>query len=127
MGTMAEVAGGASVGRACGLVLIILAIALAVGAEPPPKADASLSREQAERLFATEVLPLLKEKCIACHGEDPKGPSGGLDLRSRETALAGGESGQPALVPGDASKSLIIKAVARDGLKMPPKETDRLT
>src|SRR5262249_22778346 len=69
----------------------------------------------------------LKQKCIACHGEDPKGPRGGLDLRSREKALAGGESGEPALVPGDASKSLIIKAVGREGPKMPPKETDRLS
>jgi len=104
-------------------------MALAVGGEPPPgpRDEAPLSREQAERLFATEVLPLLKEKCIACHGEDPKGPRGGLDLRSREKALAGGESGEPALVAGDVSKSLILKAVAREGPKMPPKETDRLT
>jgi mono/diheme cytochrome c family protein len=128
-GTIAEVAGGAIVPRVCGLVLVGWSVALAVGAEPPlsPKSDAALSREQAERLFATEILPLLKEKCIACHGEDPKGPRGGLDLRSREKALAGGESGEPALVPGDASKSLMLKAVAREGPKMPPKETDRLT
>src|SRR5437899_2816255 len=120
MGTMAEVAGGASVGRACGLVLIILAIALAVGAEPPPKADASLSREQAERLLATEVLPLLKEKCVACHGEDPKGPRSGLDLRSRETALASSRAGNN---PVDA---FILAKLQSAGLTPTP-EADRRT
>ncbi|HTK77782.1 MAG TPA: PSD1 and planctomycete cytochrome C domain-containing protein [Gemmataceae bacterium] len=126
---MAEVAGGAVVRRVCGLLLIGWSVAVAVGAEPPksPKAEPQLSREQAERLFATDILPILKEKCIACHGEDPKGPRGGLDLRSREKALAGGESGEPALVPGDVAKSLMLKAVAREGPKMPPKETDKLT
>jgi hypothetical protein len=126
---MAAVAGGAVVRRVSGLVLVGWSVALAIGAEPPttPKPKASLILEQAERLFATDVLPLLKEKCIVCHGEDPKGPRGGLDLRSREKALAGGESGEPALVPGDMAKSLILKAVAREGPKMPPKENDRLT
>jgi mono/diheme cytochrome c family protein len=126
---MADVAGGAIVLRACALVLVGWSVALTVGAEPPTatKTNPPLSREQAEQVFATQVWPLFKEKCIACHGEDPKGPRGGLDLRNREKTMAGGESGEPALVPGDASKSLIIKAVAREGPKMPPKETDRLT
>src|SRR5207247_3353394 len=91
------------------------------------KPEPPLTQYQAEHLSAIDVLPILKKKCVVCHGEDPKGPRGGLDLRGREKALAGGESGEPALVPGDVAKSLIIKAVAREGPKMPPKESDRLS
>jgi hypothetical protein len=91
------------------------------GAEPPPP------RDQAELLFATDVLPLLKAKCFACHGDDPKDLRGGLDLRTREGMLAGGDSGDPALVPDEPAKSWLVKAAAWDGLKMPPKENDRLS
>jgi len=47
----------------------------------------------------------------------------GLDLRNRAGILKGGSRG-PAIVPGDAEKSLLYKAVARIGdLKMPPGKT----
>jgi mono/diheme cytochrome c family protein len=98
-------------------------VRLAVAGPPAPAAPP----EQAARLFASEVLPLLKAKCFACHGDDTKDLRGGLDLRSREKMLAGGESGDPALVPSDTAKSPIIRAVTWDGLKMPPKANDRLT
>jgi mono/diheme cytochrome c family protein len=101
--------------------LIAVTVAVPAGAEPPP------SREQAERLFATNVLPLLKAKCFACHGDDAKDLRGGLDLRTREGMLAGGDSGDPALVPDDPGKSWVVRAAAWDGLKMPPKANDRLT
>jgi len=35
-----------------------------------PCATTSLTPPQAERLFVTEVLPRLKSKCFACHGDD---------------------------------------------------------
>jgi hypothetical protein len=46
-------------------------------------------------------------------------PAGGLKLTSRESLLAGGESG-PAAVAGNPAESLIIAAVNYDGLEMPP-------
>ena len=45
------------------------------------------------RHFAGKVLPLLKEKCFACHGDDPKKIKGKFDLRTRESLMRGGESG----------------------------------
>ncbi|MCH2580594.1 MAG: hypothetical protein MK133_05270, partial [Planctomycetes bacterium] len=39
-------------------------------------------------IFETNVLPLLRENCLRCHGEKKK--KGGLDLRSAESALRGG-------------------------------------
>src|SRR5262249_56536060 len=41
--------------------------------------------------------------------------------------LAGGDSGEPSLVPGDPDASPVVRAVAWLDLKMPPKEKDRLS
>ena len=67
--------------------------------------------------FEERVRPLLAARCHGCHG-DTKVSRLGLD--SREGMLAGGRRG-PALVPGDAAASLLVKAIERAGeLKMPP-------
>lgn len=59
--------------------------------------------------FARDVLPILKANCYQCH-DGRKGRSGlRLDVRSR--ALRGGESGQPAIVPGASGKSELIRRV----------------
>jgi len=82
---------------------------------------------RAERSFATDVWPLLKAKCIACHGGDADDIKGELDLRSRAGLLRGGESGEPAVRPGRPGKSLLLQAVRWEGYEMPPKANDRLT
>jgi hypothetical protein len=100
---------------------IILAAAFALLAVSPTPAS-----EKAEELFLRQVQPLLKAKCQACHGDEPK-LKGDLDVRSRADLLRGGKNG-PALGPGNSADSLIYQAVLRTGdLKMPPKETGRLT
>ena len=69
--------------------------------------------------FASKIQPVLAEKCLACHLEEPKG---GLRLDAREALLNGGKSG-PAIVPGDSAGSLLIQALGYDhALKMPPTE-----
>ncbi len=71
--------------------------------------------------FEKVVRPLLAEHCLGCHGAAGKKVKGGLDLTSRAHTLAGGDSG-PAVVPGDAAKSLLVAVVRYDGeMKMPPK------
>lgn len=81
----------------------------------------------AERDFSLKVLPLLQAKCFACHGNDPKDIQGGLDVRSREGLLKGGDSETAAIEPGNPADSLLFQAVNWDGYEMPPKENDRLT
>ncbi|MEZ0275487.1 MAG: DUF1549 domain-containing protein, partial [Roseimicrobium sp.] len=97
-----------------------LGLALPVSAASP---------EEAERHYAQKVLPLFKEKCLACHGDDPKKIKGGLDMRTRELMLGGGDSGEAAFVPKEPDKSLLMKVVTREDedLAMPPKENDKLT
>ncbi len=81
----------------------------------------------ADRLFTLRVLPVLKEKCLGCHGENPDDLKGEFDIRSRDALLKGGESEEPALIPGNPEDSPLYQAVMWDGLEMPPKENDRLT
>lgn len=80
-------------------------------------------------LLAVRVLPLLKEKCLACHGDDAQKLNGKLDLRSRAGVLKGGASGKPAVVPGKPEQSPLFLAVTRQNpdLVMPPKDNDRLS
>jgi mono/diheme cytochrome c family protein len=83
--------------------------------------------DAAERGFALDVLPLLKQKCQGCHGGDRDDIKGELSLLERADLLQGGESGEPAIVPGRTDQGTLLAAVRWDGLEMPPKESDRLT
>ena len=81
------------------LKFLILAAALISPAVPA--ADTA----EAERIFSLKVLPLLKEKCFACHGDDPEKIKGDLNLLTREGMLKGGENSDKVLVPGKAAES----------------------
>lgn len=72
--------------------------------------------------FRDKVQPLLESRCVSCHGPDKV--KGGLRLDSREAVLKAGDSGEPAVVPGQPEKSLLLHAVmhAKKDLEMPPKE-----
>jgi hypothetical protein len=61
-----------------------------------------------------EAFFILKQKCLRCHGEAVQ--MSGLDLRTLETILKGGEKG-PAIVPGNAEASLLYRRVT--GLDKP--------
>ena len=62
-----------------------------------------------------DILPIIQAGCLACHGKSKK--EAGLDLRTRESMLAGGTSG-PAIVPGKPEESLMIKRL--EAREMPP-------
>ena len=83
---------------------------------------------EGEQLFVQEVRPLFAEKCLACHGDRPNKLKGDYDMRTRATLLKGGESGNPAIIPGKPDQSPVYIAVTwKDSdLEMPPKENDRL-
>ncbi|MGV3662767.1 MAG: PSD1 and planctomycete cytochrome C domain-containing protein [Prosthecobacter sp.] len=90
----------------------------------------SLHAEDAEALFVRRVWPLFQEKCLACHGKDEGKIKGGLDMRTLESTLKGGESEVKALVPGKPEESPLYLASTRqheeDWEAMPPKEADKL-
>jgi mono/diheme cytochrome c family protein len=81
----------------------------------------------AAREFAVTILPLLEQKCLGCHGGDPTDIKGEYRVDSRAHLLAGGESGDAAVIPGMPEQGSLLGALRWDSLEMPPKENDRLT
>ena len=76
--------------------------------------------------FRRDVLPVLTEYCLECHGETLR--ESGLRIDDRENLLRGGDHGRAAIVPGKPDKSFLLDLVeGRDpDLRMPP-DGDRLT
>ena len=71
--------------------------------------------------FETKIRPVLVDSCYKCHGGDKT--SSGLRVDAREHLIAGGDRG-PAVIPGDASNSLLLQVMQRThaDLAMPPKQ-----
>lgn len=72
--------------------------------------------------FESKIRPVLVQHCYRCHSEEAhknKKLKAGLFLDSKAGLLKGGESG-PALLPGKAKDSLLLKALHYDTLRMPP-------
>ncbi|TWU50931.1 Planctomycete cytochrome C [Rubripirellula tenax] len=107
---------------------IQISLLISMACSPLAFADthASTSDAAADKHFTLKVLPLLKEKCLGCHGTDPDDIKGDYDMRDRESVMRGGESGDAAIVPGEPDDSPLYQAVIWDGLEMPPKINDRL-
>ena len=85
-------------------------------------ANVSLADEEASRsFFETQIRPILVEYCYECHSADADEIMGGLRVDSRGSLLKGGDTG-PAVVPGEADGSLLLKAIRYNdrNLQMPP-------
>ncbi len=64
--------------------------------------------------FQHDVLPLMEQKCIGCHGEQAMA---GLDLRTLD-AVVKGSSGGEVITPGDPEQSLLWEKIASDAMPM---------
>lgn len=84
------------------------------------KANAANAKAAGGIDFEKQVKPILAENCYRCHEEKAKG---GLRLNTLEAAQRGGDSGEPAIVPGKPAASRLISAVHPDAGEdiMPPK------
>ncbi len=79
--------------------------------------------EAAEQdLFTEKVLPIFQSRCIGCHG--PKQQKSGYRLDVREIAMAGGDFGEAAIVPGSADQSPLVRYITAGAEQsMPPKDS----
>jgi hypothetical protein len=73
----------------------------------------SIGRGQED--FERKIAPLLAKHCVGCHNESES--SGGLNLTTAATVLAGGESG-PAVVAGNLDESWLVQRIIAG--EMPP-------
>ncbi|MFM7136787.1 MAG: c-type cytochrome domain-containing protein [Planctomycetota bacterium] len=93
-----------------------------VAATPVPEVaiPAAAPLKPGDVSFASEVAPILLEQCGNCHGSQD--PEANLRMTSLETLIKGGGTG-PAIVPGKAADSLLVKklqgAAGVDGQRMP--------
>jgi ankyrin repeat protein len=100
------------------------------GAMSPEKAAPSIAaatpaptgprRDAVNINFARDIHPLFERSCVKCHGGEK--PRGGFALASREALLKGGQSGDPAIVPGRSTESHLLRYVSDqvEDLEMPP-------
>ena len=83
--------------------------------------------------FNTQIKPILNKSCITCHGGVKK--ASGFSLLFKEEALAPAKSGHPAIIPGKADKSELIRRLTAtdpdermplDGAPMKPEDIELL-
>jgi len=104
--------------------MLSLPLALALGAAAASAAPA------APPDFLRDVRPILSSHCFKCHGPDETARKGGLRLDLREAALQSAKSGEPAILPGDAAKSQLLRRIFtadEDDLMPPPAAKHPLT
>ncbi len=70
--------------------------------------------------FVDKIQPILQSHCHDCHGPDEA--NGQLRLDRLANMLRGGNSGEPAIIPGDPDGSFLMKLIKHEeaGLEMPP-------
>jgi hypothetical protein len=60
--------------------------------------------------FTRDIEPLLNRRCSACHGAQKQESNFRVDRRA--ILLSGGDSGEPAAVPGHSDRSRLVKLVS---------------
>lgn len=75
--------------------------------------------------FVNEILPIFKSRCYECHSSQKH--ESGYRLDVRDNALKGGDQGERAIEPGNASKSPLFRYANGDepDLIMPPKDSGK--
>ncbi len=101
-------------------ILLIVIIAVSAEAEDPSSITSSDRADGTGKIdFQQDVAPLVRAKCIECHG--PATQMADLRLDEAQHAFKGGESGEP-IAPGDSDASLLVERLHNKelGLIMPP-------
>jgi mono/diheme cytochrome c family protein len=103
---------------------LLLAGALLLAQPGGPRAQAADLTPGQLQFFENKIRPVLAGQCYECHSAQAKKLKRGLRLDTKAGWQQGGDSGMPAIVPGDVENSPLIRAVRHDDadLAMPPKQ-----
>lgn len=82
-------------------LLVLLALLPLLSRAEPPAATVDFDRD---------IKPIFAERCLRCHG--PERSRSGLRLDGRVHLMRGGDSGEPAIVPGKGADSHLVKLVS---------------
>ena len=108
---------------------LLCAVLMLVGATAAASRSAVAAETMDERerteFFEKKIRPVLVEHCYRCHSAEAPELRGGLRLDLKAGWQAGGESGQPAVVPGQPEESPLLRSVRHDAdvSAMPPGES----
>ena len=92
-------------------LIILSAVAVSVGAVGAQEDSTK------PEFYTTKVKPIFDANCVRCHGG--LNHRGGLSMDTRDSMIKGGHHG-PAIVPGDAANSLLVKLIRHEGPKDDP-------
>ena len=83
--------------------------------------------QETEIVFDRDIEPILAAKCYQCHGANQQ--KSGLSLHDHQSALHGGDSMKPAIVPGNGSESYLIQRITSENKfeRMPPADKEPVT
>ena len=90
------------------VALFVLATVVAYSGAVTPSNPA---KRESKVSFSKQVRPILQANCYGCH--QAAKAEGSFQMTSRERLLQGGESGSPAVVPGNAAKSYLLEMITR--------------
>ena len=101
---------------------IVAAVAMVGASVSPAVADTSADGPT----FNRDIRPILSNHCFACHGPDSAAREADLSLHVRAGAIDDRRDGGPAIVPGDAAASELLRRVthADPAERMPPADTE---
>lgn len=111
------------------LICLVSLVTLAGCGKPAAKAASDTGAAPAapakQVAFATDVKPILQQRCERCHMNGNR--KGGFSLDTRESALESGKNGPRIVAGNSAGSDLFLRVSQAAGHKpMPPKEP-RLT
>ena len=111
--------GDGTISTATATIGLWLALAVSLWRATGPQRDPrSHFTTRQVRFFETEVQPILKARCLKCHGGGPK-VKANFHVDSREGLLRGGDLG-PAVSLEAPGKSRLLQAIRYEELEMPP-------
>ncbi len=107
------------------MMLSLSIVAAKLPAAAPPQATAAAVPAGRQIDFDKHIRPIFAAHCVKCHARGQR--KGGFSIETRESVLAGGESG-PAVAPGNSGESLLIELVSgADGSRVMPQKSERLS